>query len=73
MMAEEDTWRSLYNEGIKRPNPNLIDTNIPVDTTIVTDREILSGEPQYRMQAVSPLPDTTFEGLYDSGEWCARA
>ena len=67
MMAEEDTWRSLYNEGIKRPNPNLIDTNIPVDTTIVTDREILSGEPQYRMQAVSPLPDTTFEGLYDSG------
>lgn len=67
MMADEDTWRKLYNEGIKRPNPNIIDTNIPVDTTIVTDREILSGEPQYRMQAVSPLPDTTFEGLYDSG------
>lgn len=67
MRAEDSTYRVLYNEGLKKPNPELYSPEFTINPDDVTAQEILTETPVYRLQGTAPLPDTTFEGLYDSG------
>lgn len=67
MLDEDSLYRTLYQESYKKPNPVIYSPVIEVNPSEVTDSEILTATPDYRLQQNSPMPDTTFDALYDSG------
>lgn len=67
MQAVDSLYSAMPAERIKKPNPIIYKSLTTVDLSQVTDLELIETLPQYRLQAVSPLPDTTFNGLDDTG------
>ena len=67
MQAVDSLYSAMPAERIKKPNPVIYKSLTTVDLSPVTDLELVETTPQYRLQSGSPLPDTTFNGLDDTG------
>lgn len=65
--AADSSYRALHTETFKKPNPERYTPSFVVDLADVTDMDSVESTTQNMMQVVSPLPDTTFDALYDSG------
>ncbi len=67
IISNDSSFRALHSENFKKPNPERYTPSFVVDPNDITDIDVVESATQNMLQLISPLPDTTFDALYDSG------